>query len=170
MKTRHSSFVKIVSFLVLILFMVLINPVIAQNKKGYDPVLTRKVIEKMNAEFMAATEKADADAMEKGYSKDAIVFQPNQPMAEGTEAIKKSFSDLTKMGKVKIILKLKDVFGSGNIAVATGRYEIEITPEGKEPIKDNGKYVNVWQMQKDGTWKLKRDIWNTDIPQSALQP
>ena len=30
------------------------------------------------------------------------------------------------------------------------------------------KYVVVWRRQKDGTWKLHRDIWNA-IPQTPKQ-
>jgi len=31
-------------------------------------------------------------------------------------------------------------------------------------MKDNGKYITIYQHQSDGSWKIARDIWNSDQP------
>jgi ketosteroid isomerase-like protein len=37
-------------------------------------------------------------------------------------------------------------------------------------MKDHGKYLNVWQKQSDGSWKLRADTWNSDVnPMSMNQ-
>ena len=37
-------------------------------------------------------------------------------------------------------------------------------------MTDHGKYMNVWQKQSDGSWKLKADTWNSDVnPRSMNQ-
>lgn len=33
-----------------------------------------------------------------------------------------------------------------------------------KPIHDVGKDLTVWERQTDGTWKMVRDINNTDLP------
>lgn len=39
-----------------------------------------------------------------------------------------------------------------------------------EPWKDHGKYLSVWEIQKDKTIRLKADIWNTDTnPWEAMK-
>ena len=30
-------------------------------------------------------------------------------------------------------------------------------------MQDEGKYVVVWKKQEDGSWKLHRDIWNSNL-------
>jgi ketosteroid isomerase-like protein len=35
---------------------------------------------------------------------------------------------------------------------------------------DHGKYLTIYQKQKDGSWKIKADMWNTDLnPFAASQ-
>jgi ketosteroid isomerase-like protein len=36
-------------------------------------------------------------------------------------------------------------------------------PTGKT-VSDKGKYVTVWKKQKDGSWKVLLDVFNTDLP------
>jgi ketosteroid isomerase-like protein len=31
-------------------------------------------------------------------------------------------------------------------------------------MEDRGKTLNVWKRQADGSWKLHRDIWNSNMP------
>jgi ketosteroid isomerase-like protein len=143
---------------------ILINSATPQEKKGFDAASTRKVIDKYNAEFMAAMDKGDAEAAVSRYDKDALVMAPNQPTAEGVDAIKNVFAGFMKMGKLNLHLMTKSVVGAGNIAVASGTYKFEIKPEGKQAMKDHGKYLVVWQEQNDGSWKTIRDAWNSDVP------
>ena len=58
----------------------------------------------------------------------------------------------------------EDVQVAGDLAVETGRYEMTFTPKQGKAINDKGKYVTVWQRQPDGSWKVLRDISNSDLP------
>jgi ketosteroid isomerase-like protein len=50
-------------------------------------------------------------------------------------------------------------------AFERGRYDITIAPRaGGEAMDDIGKYITVYQRQADGSWKIARDIWNSDRP------
>jgi len=51
---------------------------------------------------------------------------------------------------------------SGDLGYSTGKFDLSYTdPSGKQ-ISDHGKYVTVWKKQKDGSWKVVRDIFNSD--------
>ena len=46
-----------------------------------------------------------------------------------------------------------------------GRYEITLAPKaGDAPMDDTGKYITIYQRQSNGSWKIARDIWNSDQP------
>jgi len=46
-----------------------------------------------------------------------------------------------------------------------------VTPPGAaEPVGDQGKGVEVWKKQRDGSWKVVLDIFNSDVPAPAPPP
>ena len=42
-----------------------------------------------------------------------------------------------------------------------------ISPPGAAAVSEKGKYVEVWRKQPDGSWKIKWDIFNSDVPAGA---
>jgi ketosteroid isomerase-like protein len=67
-----------------------------------------------------------------------------------------------KFADVKFTTSTVDV--TGDYAIETGTYAMTVTETGKKPVPDKGKYLTVWKKQADGTWKVYRDITNTDLP------
>ncbi|MDR3668514.1 MAG: hypothetical protein P4L35_16850, partial [Ignavibacteriaceae bacterium] len=67
--------------------------------------------------------------------------------------------------------KSTDVYGSGDITYEIGTYELTFSlPNNTTEMKDHGKYLNIWQKQADGSWKLRADTWNSDVnPMSMNQ-
>ena len=50
-------------------------------------------------------------------------------------------------------------------AFERGTYTITLTPKtGGDPIRDDGKYITLYQRQADGTWRMARDTWNSNNP------
>jgi ketosteroid isomerase-like protein len=58
-----------------------------------------------------------------------------------------------------------DVMQDGNTVVDIGTYEITMMlPQmGDQPWSDHGKYMTIWEMQEDGSLKVKAETWNTDV-------
>jgi uncharacterized protein (TIGR02246 family) len=98
------------------------------------------------------------------FTDDAIILPPNSNMVQGHDAIESYWASTLRLGKVNVQLTVKNVFGAGNIAVETGNYDINIQPEGAPPFLDHGKYMVIWQKQSDNSWKLKRDMWSSNLP------
>jgi ketosteroid isomerase-like protein len=48
-----------------------------------------------------------------------------------------------------------------------GLYELELSPEEAGPQSDNGKFVEVWRRQADGSWLMAEDIFNSSLPAPA---
>ncbi len=57
-----------------------------------------------------------------------------------------------------------DLMVAGDLAVETGSYQLTMVPKKGKPTPEKGKYLTVWKRQPDGTWKIVRDIDNTDTP------
>ena len=51
-----------------------------------------------------------------------------------------------------------------DLAVETGAYELTLQPKSGPVIQDKGKYLTVWKRQTDGSWRIVRDINNSDLP------
>jgi len=131
-----------------------------------DSVSARKAVEEANARFLAAMKSGNAKAAASNYAEDAIVMMPGEPAWKGRAAIFNGLDGFLKAMKMKEgATHTEDVMVGGSMAVETGTFEWTLQPKSGPAVKDKGKYLTVWKRQPDGTWKIVRDINNTDIPQ-----
>jgi uncharacterized protein (TIGR02246 family) len=123
-------------------------------------------IEKINKEMASAMIEGNMQKSLSYYADDAISMPNNGKMLEGKDAIRKSNEEMMKSGsKVKSFeattLKVKSC---ENMVTEIGNFKISFLMAGKpEPMEDHGKYVTIWEKQKDGSLKVKVEIWNTDV-------
>jgi ketosteroid isomerase-like protein len=108
----------------------------------------------------------DLDKTVSYYADDALVMPPNASAATTKDAIRNVWKDLLASPGLVISWKaLKvEVAKSGDIGFLTGAYELTMNDASGKPVLDHGKYVEVWEKQKDGKWKCGADIWNSDLP------
>ena len=142
----------------------------AQN----DDMAQKKVyFDQMNDKFGKALIDGDYNTIAGFYTDDAVSLPSYEPMWRGKNAIlegnKKDFESGMKFRS--FIGKTTDVFSSGDITCEVGTYELSFTsPNMTTEMKDHGKYMNIWQKQSDGSWKLRADTWNSDVnPMSMNQ-
>jgi uncharacterized protein (TIGR02246 family) len=126
----------------------------------------RQAIEAANAKFVEATKRGDTTvAVVENYTDDAVVMAPGTEAWRGREAVRKGFAGMAAAMPIKeFSLKTDDVMVGGDLAVESGSYEMTMQPRGAREVKDKGKYVVVWKRQADGTWKIVRDVFNSDTP------
>jgi uncharacterized protein (TIGR02246 family) len=129
-----------------------------------DPAAVRRSIDSANARLADALTREDAAAHAANYSSDAIVMMSNMPAWKGQTDIQ------TKAGELFQTFDIKDpkfttesVEISGDLAVETGAYSMTLTPKGGKAMADSGKYITVWKRQADGSWKIFRDISNSNL-------
>jgi uncharacterized protein (TIGR02246 family) len=124
----------------------------------------RHAIETTNARFADAAKRGDTAVVGAIYADDVVVMMPNEPAQRGRDAALKSFASAFTRAQLKEFnIKTDDVQVGGDLAVETGTYEMTMQAAPGREVKDKGKYVVVWKRQGDGSWKIVRDIFNTDI-------
>lgn len=161
MKKRSVSFG---SLLFVVMFMA--GTVFAQSASDY-----KTKIEALNKEMAKNMVAGQSEKSLDMYTTDAISMPSNEPMHDGLDAIKKATQDMSKTGwkcnsfeptTVKII-------PSGNLITEIGTYKISMSMPGMDkPMDDHGKYVTIWEKQKDGSLKVKVETWNSDVDQSSM--
>ena len=123
----------------------------------------------LDAQWSAAAAAKDVDKTVSFYSDDAIVMPANAPIATTKAAIRNLWSSLLTSPGVNMNWKTTkvEVSRSGDMAYASGTYELTMNDPSGKPVTDRGKYLVVWEKQSDGKWKCGADIWNSDLPPSV---
>ena len=138
------------------------------------PAEYKSKIEMINKEMAKDMIEGNTEKTLALYTADAISMPSNEPMRDGIAAIRKASEEMAKTGwkcKAFEATTLK-VMVNGQEITEIGNYKISMTMPGMDmPMDDYGKYLTVWEKQKDGSLKTKIEIWNSDInPMSKMKP
>jgi ketosteroid isomerase-like protein len=93
------------------------------------------------------------------YAEDAMMLPPNQPMVRGKQAIKAFNQRMLDQVGGTISNRIVEFSVEGDLAYQVGTYAIR---DAKTP--DEGKFVNIFRRQQDGSWKIHLAIYNNDKP------
>jgi ketosteroid isomerase-like protein len=107
---------------------------------------------------------AVAGLVEAYYADDARLLPPNAPPAVGRAAIRDTLTGMLAGGSMELSVENAVRQVSGELAYHTGRYELVIRPTNGEPIRDQGKYLEVFRRQPDGRWQCVADMFSSDQP------
>ena len=125
----------------------------------------------LDAKWSAAAGAKDVDKTVSYYAESAVVMPPNASAATTKESIRSAWKEMLTTPGAALSWKATkvEVAKSGDMACVSGTYEETTTDASGKPVKDRGKYVEVWEKQADGTWKVVADVWNSDLPASAAE-
>ena len=103
------------------------------------------------------------------YADDARVLPPNHATVSGREAISALYRSWGPLQEYELtILALE---GRNDLAYVHSAYQITVTPPGAAaPVGDRGKGVEIWRKQRDGSWKVVLDVFNSDLAAPASPP
>ncbi len=146
----------------LVFFAILFTGSTAYSQKAEE---CKAKIEKINKEMAQAMVEGNSEKSLSFYTSDAISLPNNGQMLQGIEALRKSNDEMMKSGtKVTTFeTNITKVIPCNDLCTEIGTYKITLTIPGmNEPVNDQGKYLTIWEKQKDGSLKVKVEIWNTD--------
>jgi len=124
----------------------------------------RKEIQDANRRFGKGIRKGDASVVGALYTEDALLMPPNTETICGREGLTKFWDGAIKMGVKDAILSTIELKQTMDTVEEVGNYTLKIQPEGRAMFEDEGKYMVLWKQSPDGTWRIHRDIWNSNLP------
>ncbi len=123
-------------------------------------------IDKTRNAYVSAWRAANAEDITRLYADDALVLYPNKPAVAGRAAILAYFqSFFAEFAQADFELTSAEIEVAGSWALDRGTYRWKGLPRaGGDPVEDHGKYLVILQRQADGSWKIARDMDNSDRP------
>ncbi len=119
----------------------------------------------MEGVWQSAYDANDAAVISAVYSDNGALLPPNSESVNGQAALENYFRDFQATG-MRIEIRDTEAYMHGDVGYTLGAYTI--TSADGAAI-DKGKYIAIWRFI-DGTWRMHRDIFNTNLPLPAPEP
>lgn len=127
-----------------------------------EPEQSREMLLKSIEQFYNAIERGDTRARVDLFAEDALVLQDGGPLVEFNDAVRKKWIGWDKEWVFKIRNRQNiETTVSGRVAYTINQYEYTFHRIGSTPVWHKTKNIHIWHQQKDGTWRLHVDIWNS---------
>jgi uncharacterized protein (TIGR02246 family) len=129
----------------------------------------RAAIEQLLDDQLAATNQA-GEAGADGYvslaTDDIVVLPPNATRVDGRQAVRDWALQFTSAEGWSVSWKPTrvEVAASGDLAYAIGTYESSMTDADGNPVTDQGKFLDTFAKQADGSWRMTVIIYSSDLP------
>ena len=122
------------------------------------------------AEWAKAAAAKDVEKVVSFYADDAVLLEPNEPIADSRTAIRASWTRMAAVPDLAITWAPDkvNIAKSGDVAYDYGSYSLSHAGPAGKKVEDRGKFATVWKKQADGGWKVVLDVFNTSQP--APQP
>jgi len=116
----------------------------------------RDAIREAVRKYVEADDKRDADAMMQVIGEGAYYMPSNGAPISGREAIR---GFLKPHPWDKVTESPAEIEGRDDLAFVRGSYAVAYQGQNL-----TGYYMEIWQKQPDGEWRMTRKLWNSDKP------
>ena len=114
-------------------------------------------------EYAASLNAGDIDRWVTLWTDDGVQMPPDEPPVIGKEKIRARNSAVLQKFNFDIGITNQELRTAGDWAYSRGVYRATLTPkQGGTPIAIDGKYMTILARQGDGSWKIHRDIFNSN--------
>jgi ketosteroid isomerase-like protein len=119
----------------------------------------RKAVAAARRGFIDAMRRGDAAALAARYDDGAIVVPQTSGVCRGRASIQKLFRSWLSSARIReFVTETKDLRILGEAAFEVGTYRMVIEDRRTGIIRDEGKFLIVYERQSNGTWLISRDM------------
>jgi ketosteroid isomerase-like protein len=117
--------------------------------------------------YVAFAEKGDAAAWLGQWDKDGIQMPPDAPARTKQQldtVIPAAFKARTDANTMKMVLDAQEITIADGWAYSRGVYTQDLTNKTTGVVMHvDGKFLTIFKRQADGTWKIYRDCYNSNV-------
>jgi uncharacterized protein (TIGR02246 family) len=117
-------------------------------------------------EYESSLIEGDADRWIALWAEGGVQMPPGTPLVDGRDVIDaKIHAELEAVEYPEFAITLLEVIAADGWAIARGVYSGSYRlKDGSDAAQIDGKYMTLFQKQPDGSWKIYRDIFNSNVP------
>jgi uncharacterized protein (TIGR02246 family) len=116
--------------------------------------------------YEATVVAGDAAGWISIWTEEPVALWPNEPMVAGRaemEAAQEAWFGMFDYSTFDI--EVLEVVTVGEWAYASGNFTADmVLIENGDEFTDDGKFLSIFQKQSDGSWKMHRDVSNSNVP------
>lgn len=126
-------------------------------------------VEAINAtleNFLGALRANDLNGIVGFYTPDALLMPPNHQAVRGTEAIRSWFKNVLESFTIEAFTSSpQELVVAGDWAFRLGTFDWTLKAKvSGEQLEPCSKFLQIWERQGDGSWRVARGIWNSNDP------
>ena len=133
-----------------------------------DTAADQAAIRQLWANYENAVETGNVDAYMALWADGGVQMPPGAPPNDGVDAIRANTAKKMAAGSANTTvmhIDPKEITVLGDYAYSRGLYTVDVTgSDGQALGHTDGKFMTVLQRQDDGSWKIYRDIFNSNVP------
>ena len=118
----------------------------------------KTAIRSASQKYVEAANAQNVDAWIPLVSENAVYMPENHASLEGRKAIAEWFSEPQSQGPLTLSLTTAEIDGRGDVAFVRGAYSLTRN----NANVGTGNFIEIWQKEPDGAWRIIRDVWNTN--------
>lgn len=121
----------------------------------------QSTIRALTERFVQLMLAGNLDGLVTLYTENAVLMPPHHPEVQGRAALRAFLGSFPRISSFRATAH--EIDGRADLAYVRGSYAMTLHPEGAaDPVKDEGKFVEIRRRQPDGSWLLAVDIFNSD--------
>ena len=119
--------------------------------------------------FDAATAEKKFDGFSTFLADNAATLRADQPVLRGKAAVQQEWKSLLENKAISLRWQhiSAEISKSKDLGYTVGSYTVTRTDDKGSAVVGSGKYLTVWRMQKDGSWKVEFDTGVPDSPPAS---
>jgi len=125
----------------------------------------RTAADALFAKYAETLGAGDADGWATLWMEDGVQMPPDAPPVVGRSQIREKLRGVLAQFRFDMHIHTQEVRTAGDWAFARGIYDATLTPKaGGQGIPIDGKFMTILARQSDGSWRIYRDIFNSNAP------